>query len=205
MFKNGNIKENLMIVSVFLIVIALIACFIWLIISLFLPHPSSANVNISYSDISSISSLSNDQSESSSSYYTLDDIYDVEGNYIPEADSSPVISANEDGNYIISSDIERYITDKDENKIMWIKKVNFKPEKGETTLRLSIMYNYSAKNISIKVISPDGSLYTNEDSIDNIFYTSTSSMIWEFSDALQGEYQVEINGKDIYEYDVRIK
>ena len=194
-----------MVVSVFLVAIALIACFIWLIISLFLPHQPSSNVNTSYSDVSNVNSLNVDPSESSSSYYTLDDIYDVEGNYIPEADNSPVISVNEDGNYIISSDVERYITDKDENKIMWIKKVNFKPDKDETTLRLSITYNYSAKNISIKVISPNGSLYTNEDSIDDIFYTSTSSMIWEFYDALPGEYQIEINGKDIFEYDVRIK
>ena len=205
MFKKGNLKEKLILFSVILIIVIAIVGFVSLICSFFF-KPNSNNIIVSNTDSSANieQSLSSDTT-SSRTFYSLDDIYDVEGNYIPEADNSPVVSFDANEDFEISSDVERYIIDKESNKIFWQKKVTFDSDKfKDTSMFVSIIYNYSARDVNISIIAPDGSLYQSSDYEDNIVYTGSANLCWEIENAENGEYTVEITGRNIYEYEVML-
>lgn len=162
---------------------------IFLIVDMFILKPTTTK---------KISSVVSPDSVSS---FSVDDIITPDGQYVSESDKSPIVSVDENGDYVIEDDQERYFINKNNNEILWIKKVN-----SESTgkIKFKIEYNIDAEDVTITIKSPSGKEYSSHDSNAQISNIGFTSIEWVIDNGEIGEYLVEIQGINIYSYYVKV-
>ena len=156
---------------------------------------NNSNVSVSSSDTSSI--VTEDVSS-----FDVDDLTNVADEYVSAADKSPELTPNEDGDYVINDNNERYYIDKTANKVLWVKKLQNKSNKDSVTIDMD--YNVDASDIFITITTPSGKSYFSDESREYITYTGFSSVSWKLPDSEIGEYTVEVQGVNLYDLYVKI-
>lgn len=159
-------------------------------------------VDMFISKNTTIKNVSSVVSPDSISSFSVDDIITPDGQYVSDTDKSPVVSVDENGDYVIQDDQERYFIDKNHNEILWIKKVD---NKSHGKIKFKIEYNIDAEDVTITIKSPSGKEYSSHDSNTKIANIGFASVEWTIDDGEVGEYLVEIQGINIYDYYVKIK